>query len=417
MSAINRWLNKKIGFVVSADTQDNIDQALLETARNLRMTKEELVQGLLSNSIDPTPFIESVVTNESFFFRYEAQMNSVITTVIKPMIKEGRTPRILSLPCAAGEEAFSFSMLLQTQGVNLDNVRIFAADVSKHCIRKAQDGIYTEYDFRRTSTKFKQQFFSLTKDRRYIICPKIRKSVEFHCHNIFLGLDKISSYFDVIFFNNLLIYLDAPHVTRALRVLEKQLSPNGWIIIDSTEAPRCREVFSSAPLGGVTAFRHKGHIESEPTKNIGPSSPSDVSAVSRKTFSDVLKQRKKTENIKGATLTTNLTLHNQKKDSFEKQLVEKPSDSLNSLHALSCLYADQGQDLQAMETAEQAISLHESTKDVTFSSKKLADLHSVLALGFRAKGLDKPAQREIDIVLKLYPEHPVIKIFYPEKRP
>ncbi len=427
MSALYRWINSEIGFVVTPETQGNIQQALVETAYHMGVTTEELTQGLLSNQIAPAPFIERVVTNESFFFRYQSQMTCVINDVVQPMIKKGKTPRILSLPCAAGEEAFSFAMLSQSNGVNLDNIRIFGVDISTQCIQKAQSGIYTEYDFRRTSAEYQQRYFTAIGDKRYQLSDRIRRSVEFYAHNIFNGLDKVSASFDVIFFNNLLIYLDEAHTRDALNILRKHLSPDGWMIVDSTEAPRCREVFASQVLGDFFVFRHKEIVTESKKKNHGlKAKPSSISrqSISKQSISKQPMPRweppqstndKKAELLRQAKAAADDKHYSKAISLYQRFQTEFPSDALKALYALGQLYANQGQDLHAMETAEQALVENDKKAAInSLSKKEQADLHAILALGLRSKGLRDAAQQELSKVLSLYPQHPLGKIYHQE---
>ena len=84
--------------------------------------------------------------------------------------------------------------------------------------------------------------------------------------------------------------------------------------------------------------------------------------------------------------------------------------------------------MQAMEMAERALreidpqqnsspSQASSSLPKTLSNNQLADLHSILALGFRSKGLQEAAQREFELVQSLNAHHPAMRLYQPERRP
>mgnify|MGYP000288194439 CR=1 FL=1 len=253
--------------------------------------------------------------------------------------------------------------------------------------------------------------------------------VHFHCLNVFESIEKISGKFDVIFFNNLLIYLNPPHVAKILDILKSLLYESGYLVVDSTELPRCREVFKTQNLGSFVALKHPdSKAGQEKFKTLPPSSSNSIStpqlttvdhqASLKKLESSILQLKNESRQHKGLSSINLIEQAKQATQSknfedaislYEQVLKQYPEDKLFSLCALSQLYADQGHTMQAMETAELALSeSQKSTKQLTNSQQ--ADLHAILALGYQSKGLSNAAIGEINKIKALDANHPIGKL-------
>ena len=481
MSALNRWINDSIGLHVTPEFEDNIQFALQETAKQVQLSVAVLTQQLVSNHINPNLFFEKIVTSESFFFRYRAAMETAVKELIAPLIERGRRPNILCLPCARGEEPYSLAMIIHASGLPLNQINIVGVDISNHCVQSAKQAIYNEYAFRRTDKANRNQYFTPLEQGFFQLCPTIQKSVNFLCLNLFQNIGHLGREFDLIFFNNLLIYFDSQHATRALNIVKNLLALDGWLIIDSTESPRCREVFISQSVGEYFWFRRPDFVDKtkdqkrpreqhdlekralekhtlekqslekqslekpinpqrSPSNNFSPPNRSSLEktqnpiealqGVTPKSFPS----RHSDPDISASTLLKQghaavASKHfDQAIDSFQQVIDEFPQSQLQALLALSHLYADQGNTMQAMEMAERALreidpqqnsspSQASSSLPKTLSNNQLADLHSILALGFRSKGLQEAAQREFELVQSLNAHHPAMRLYQPERRP
>ncbi len=456
MSALNRWIKRKIGLVVNKEFEGNIQFALKETATEMNIEIDQLQQGLLSDAIDPQNFIERILTNESFFFRYEQQMKHAAESIIIPLLDRGTTPNVLSLPSANGEEPYSFAMILSSCGVRLDRVNITGIDISTSCIEKAKQGIYNEYAFRRTNTTYRQAYFTKRGDGRYELSPMIRQAVNFQCKNLFYDFNTITKQFDLIFFNNLLIYFDDTYCHRALETVRKLLAPEGCLIVDSTELPRCKVYFSLHSVDNHNILKHPNasKAKARPTASDKKSDfiqrQSDIKGLKKlKTFDkrynklkpktqDSLANHKSNNSVNTAVISkpeadklhTDKTeallaqAHQAQLDKAFKKAIEiyqqiPASDQkacLKATAALSRLFADQGEDMRAMELAEQAINQDTAIPDL-LSDNDRADLHGIMALGLRARGLHDAAKLEFEAVMALNAQHPVVKLYRPGASP
>ena len=78
--------------------------------------------------------VEEVVVSESWFFRDERPFLRFREHVRAHWLNDTTRPplRVLSLPCAGGEEPYSIAMTLCDLGVSASRFRIDAVDVSAH---------------------------------------------------------------------------------------------------------------------------------------------------------------------------------------------------------------------------------------------------------------------------------------------
>ena len=208
-----------------------------------RMTPEEL-----------TALVELVVVPESWFYRDQQAFQAAADLVRSRLAADaGRTVRILSIPCAGGEEPYTMAMVLADAGVPRDSVIIDAFDISPGCVARARNGTYGRNAFRSQDLGFRDRHFSSDGDD-YRISDAIRQQVRFKQGNLLeFDLRTRTGYYDVIFCRNLLIYFDKPTTKAAIAKLEALLADDGQLFAGYAEVPSfCQHGFS--PLQYPQAF-------------------------------------------------------------------------------------------------------------------------------------------------------------------
>lgn len=212
--------------------------------------------------------VEEVVVSESWFFRDEptfAFLESFARTIAA---LPGRRPvRILSVPCACGEEPYSIAMRLLDAGMPAESFMIDAFDVSHACLEKARAGSYSANAFRNADQNFRRRWFR-EEDRRSVIDPVIRTKVHFAWGNLLdrnfaAGLPR----YDIIFCRNLLIYLTAAARQHVEATLDRLLAPDGALILGAAEPPIMRGPWIPAGNSSMFALRRR------PASPSGHSSP------------------------------------------------------------------------------------------------------------------------------------------------
>ncbi|ATD60304.1 MAG: CheR family methyltransferase [Janthinobacterium svalbardensis] len=203
-----------------------------------------------------TQLIELVVVPESWLFR-DPQAFYASVELVQERWARGRATRILSIPCAGGEEPYSMAMALRDGGVPKQAFSIDAYDLSPGCIERAQAGIYGRNAFRAQDVAFRERYFTHVADDAYRIIDALREQVTFRQGNL-LQFDTAtySRHYDVIFCRNLLIYFDKPTTRAAIHNLSALLADDGMLLAGYAEVPSfCQNGF--APLQFRQAFALK----------------------------------------------------------------------------------------------------------------------------------------------------------------
>jgi chemotaxis protein methyltransferase CheR len=84
--------------------------------------------------------IETLVVNETFFFRESPPLHALVDT-LAPMVHAGRRPRVWSAACATGEEPVTLTVMLEQAGLG-GKVDIVATDISHRVLERARRGDY-----------------------------------------------------------------------------------------------------------------------------------------------------------------------------------------------------------------------------------------------------------------------------------
>lgn len=182
--------------------------------------------------------IDRVIVPETWFFRDRPALDAVARHVVEAWGRAhpGATFRVLSVPCATGEEPYSLAMALAIAGWPLGSLRIDAVDISRENLARARRGVYGRNSFRGEDLKFRDAFLEPADAETWRVVDRLRAPVHFEHGNL---LDEDFPFgrlpYDAIFCRNLLIYFDRPTQARAIRTLDRLLVPEGWFAVGPAE--------------------------------------------------------------------------------------------------------------------------------------------------------------------------------------
>ena len=236
-SGVATWLADYSG--ISAGIIGN-HSLLRAVGKRLKATglddSEAYLELLLSSPQEQQNLVELVVVPETWFFR-DRQPFVHLRLHIRGLIAGGlpsRPLRLLSAPCASGEEPYSLAMTLLDMGLPADCFRIDAIDICRQSIRKARQAVYGKHSFRGVSEAEKAQNFQITP-QGLALNPSIRQKVDFKCANLMRCLAETGSNYDVIFCRNLLIYLEEAASQHLLESFATLMRPGALLIVGSAE--------------------------------------------------------------------------------------------------------------------------------------------------------------------------------------
>jgi chemotaxis protein methyltransferase CheR len=181
-----------------------------------------------------------VTTNETYFYRDNAQLNAFMTTVIPDVMKTNQatsTLRIWSAACSTGDEAYTLAIMMQEHPVLAKwNVEIIASDISERVLDTARRGVYGQYALRHVPPPLLAKYF--TKEQgQYELAPGIRRKARFLNLNLYDSARlKLVRGMDVVLCRNCLIYFDDKAKQKIVGNLYDCLRPNGYLIIGFSES-------------------------------------------------------------------------------------------------------------------------------------------------------------------------------------
>jgi chemotaxis protein methyltransferase WspC len=248
--------------------------------------------------------IEEVVVPESWFFRDERPFRRLADHAREHWIAApGRPPlRILSIPCAGGQEPYSIAITLLDSGLPAARFRIDAVDVSARVLEAARRGMYSANAFRNCAGwvqsadlrprdpagsthptgsplhgRWERHF--RRHPHGYEIDPAIRSTVRFLQGNILdPSLLADSPPYDVVFCRNLLIYLGRSARASVLAALDRLLAEDGVLFIghaDRLDVPDVPARFATAGEPGCFVYRKSARAapSGEPRTEPAPTMP------------------------------------------------------------------------------------------------------------------------------------------------
>jgi len=248
----------------------NLTESVAERAVQQRMAalgisaREHYLPLLASDELQA--LIELVVVPESWMFREPEAFGAAAAFVARRLAaNRERSVRILSLPCAGGEEPYSIAMALTDAGVPASAYSIDAIDLSEAALARARQGRYTRNAFRGKDLAFRERYFVQQGDE-YQIGEQLRSQVRFGQGNL-LSAENIANagFYDVIFCRNLLIYFDIPTTAAAIAKLYALLADDGLLFAGYAEVPSfCQNRFASLRLPGAFALHKKSPAAGAP---------------------------------------------------------------------------------------------------------------------------------------------------------
>lgn len=216
---------------------------------------------------------------ETYFFREKQNLDILGEQILPPLLQarrqnEQRRLRIWSAGCCTGEEAYTLAILLDRLIPDLKewNITILATDFNPKFLRKAAQGIYSDWSFRNAPVWLRQRYFIKGKDGRFEILPHIRKMVTFSYLNfaddLYPSLSNNTGAMDVIFCRNVLMYFTAQRAKQVVGNFYRALVNGGWVIVSPTEASnRLLSAFAPVEFPGSVLYRKTLNAESQITKS------------------------------------------------------------------------------------------------------------------------------------------------------
>ncbi|KFN48346.1 CheR family methyltransferase, partial [Arenimonas composti] len=248
-------LRERIGLDPATLGERVIDDACAEARRRLGVADDLALHArVVGDGQAWTACVEAFTVPESWFFRAGEQFADLARHA---RALPARPYRVLCLPSAAGEEAWSAAISLLDAGLAPGEFEVLGIDVSPAAIAKAGAGLYRRSVFRGQTPP--ATWLHPAGEGGYRVDPLLRRCVRFRTGNALdprLLADEAP--FAAVFCRNLLIYLHADARRRVLLALLSRLRPDGLLFAGQAEVlssfdQRLQPWPGGSPLTFVTA--------------------------------------------------------------------------------------------------------------------------------------------------------------------
>lgn len=184
--------------------------------------------------------LNSLTTNETWFFRHRKHFQILKDTVIPELIKDKKKKKdsiisIWSAGSSIGAELFSILITLLENVDDFSNwtFRLIGSDLSENAINRAKEGIYVDHEIADVSAKILKKYFIELGNKKFVIKPQYQKMVSFEVFNL---VDRLPNRtFDVIFCRNTLIYFDQESKAKMTERFYKALNLGGFYFTSANE--------------------------------------------------------------------------------------------------------------------------------------------------------------------------------------
>lgn len=250
---IQRTIDNWCGIAISDSKEYLIHTRLKDLLFETRCScYDELIERAKSNAENTglrQKIIEKLTTNETFFFRGNKLFNDLREYTIPFMLmSRNRTSyknmifRILTLGCATGQESYTIAMILNElveenkfNELSMDSFRIISIDIDSQALKKAKEGIYTQYEISRGLSDYYRDKYFIRDGKMWRVKDNLKKIITFYQSNI-IDDYKFEGKFELIFCRNILIYFSNKNKKEILKKLEKMFTfSGGYLIIGESE--------------------------------------------------------------------------------------------------------------------------------------------------------------------------------------
>jgi chemotaxis protein methyltransferase CheR len=242
---LRKIANAHTGIIVTDDKYDMYYSRLVKRLRKLGLKSFSEYVDYLDRNQDTefTPFIDSITTNLTSFFRENHHFDYIKSNIVPDLLGRndmGRELRVWSAGCSTGEEPYTIAMTLHEvmDGKTHVKPKITATDIDTTVLNKAASGIYDLARLEGLPNSIKRRWFFKGKgDKAGLVkvSPELRGSIDFRQLNL-ISQWSIREKYHIIFCRNVVIYFDRPTKTKLLNRFADQLEPGGYMILGHSES-------------------------------------------------------------------------------------------------------------------------------------------------------------------------------------
>jgi chemotaxis protein methyltransferase CheR len=239
---VRRILKEHSGLNLGEDKQDMLEGRLRPLMKEFAISSvSSLALAVMRPGAERlrARLAQAVSIQESYFFRDKAPFHYFGEVMLPTLMETRRPARRIRVWCAAaatGQEPYSLAMELAEREKQLIGwtVDIVATDFSEDALRKARNGVYSQFEVQRGLPVSLLVKYFRKSGTGWELSSGVRERVKFREHNLLDDCRDLGT-FDVIFCRNVLIYFDDETKRQVLARLAACLASDGYLVLGSAE--------------------------------------------------------------------------------------------------------------------------------------------------------------------------------------
>jgi chemotaxis protein methyltransferase CheR len=260
---LKQIIAERSGNVISANQDYLLESRLAPVAKSVGLPNVNALVAELKKQPGgylPERIAEAMTINETSFFRDGAPFEALRTDILPTLIQKRSATKTINVWCGAsssGQEPYSIAMTIREffNELNAWNVRILATDLSEEMVKRTAEGSYSQFEMNRgLPTALLVKHFD-RNGANWRAKPELRKIIDARRMNL-TGAWPTTTFYDVVFLRNVLIYFDQPSKERILTRIAKVMRPDGYLFLGGGETLINLNVpFLREPIGKTVCFR------------------------------------------------------------------------------------------------------------------------------------------------------------------
>ena len=244
-----KLLQQRVGLVIPDHDLAKLYKFMAKAIKQFKYNNCEEYISVLQNGTGRSPEFENLISavtiGESYFFRYQPQMDFIKDHWLPAIIEQRRKSnnkflRIWSAGCSSGQEIYSIAILLRELIPDIDDwdLHLLGSDINQEVLSNAIDGCYNEWSFRATDSEIKNRYFKKNK-ANYILVPEVREMVRFVYHNLaqnnYPNVLTQTVAMDLILCRNVFIYFDVNMAEQVVKRFSECLVSGGYLLLGPSD--------------------------------------------------------------------------------------------------------------------------------------------------------------------------------------
>jgi chemotaxis methyl-accepting protein methylase len=237
-------VQKSTGMDLTGYRTPMLTRRLSERLERMSLEADQYISLCRSDETECANLGNAFAIHVSSFFRNPVVFEILAQSILPQLIEQTQGAlRVWSAGCAAGEEAYSVAILIKealkrNPGTEIHPL-IFATDINRDILRKAERAVYTRESLKDTKLGWVDAWFS-SLGAEFKLCDDVKKRVHFSVDDLLspqtgVPAESIYGSFDLILCRNVLIYFSALHQEQVLKKLYDALAHGGVLVLGDSE--------------------------------------------------------------------------------------------------------------------------------------------------------------------------------------